>query len=137
MDGVLLAGRILFSAIFLMSAFAHFAQRQGMATYAEQMGAPWPELTVPATGALIGVGAVLLMLGIWADLAALLLAGFLVPTSFIMHRFWGLADAQMAQNQQIHFMKNMAMTGAALVLFAFFQQFGTEVDLTLTDPLFK
>jgi len=136
MDGVLLAGRILFAAIFVMSAFGHFARVRMMAEYTGQMGVPFPEVAVLGTGVLIGVGGVLFVLGAWADLAALLLAGFLVPTALIMHRFWGLDDPQMAQNQQAHFMKNMALAGAALVAFAFFQQFGADVGLTLTDPLF-
>jgi len=136
MDGVLLAGRVLFSAIFVMSAFGHFARMRTMAEYTAQMGVPFPEAAVLGSGALIGVGGVLFVLGAWADLAALLLAGFLVPTTLIMHRFWGLDDPQMAQNQQINFMKNMALVGAALMAFAFFQQFGADVGLTLTDPLF-
>ncbi|GAB4327159.1 MAG: hypothetical protein Kow0010_10590 [Dehalococcoidia bacterium] len=136
MDGVLLAGRILFAALFVMSAFGHFARLRTMAEYTAQMGVPFPEVAVLGTGVLIGVGGVLFVLGAWADLAALLLVGFLVPTAFIMHRFWGLDDPQMAQNQQVHFMKNIALAGAALIAFAFFQQFGADVGLTLTDPLF-
>jgi len=137
MDGVLLAGRILFAASFLLSGFGHFAQYKVMVGYARQAGAPLPEVTVPATGALIVIGSVLFALGIWADLAALLLAGFLVPTTVIMHRFWRLEVAQMAAIQQAYFIKNIALVGAALAMFAFFQQFGSAVGLTLTDPLFK
>jgi hypothetical protein len=33
-------------------------------------------------------------------------------------------------------MKDNALGGAALALFAFFQQFGDDVGLTLTGPLF-
>jgi hypothetical protein len=33
-------------------------------------------------------------------------------------------------NQQAHFMKNVSMGGAALALFALFQQFGNEIGLT-------
>lgn len=137
MDGVLLAGRILFAALFMSSAlFGHFARLRPTADYARQMGVPLPEVAVLATGLLILAGGVLFALGAWADLAALLLAGFLLPTAIVMHRFWGLDDPMQAQNQQAHFMKNLALAGAALVAFAFFQQFGSQVGLTLTDPLF-
>jgi hypothetical protein len=30
-------------------------------------------------------------------------------------------------NQQVHFMKNVSLGGAALALFALFQQFGSEL----------
>jgi len=137
MDGVLLAGRILFSILFIMSGMNHFMQRQGMAQYVAQMGVPMAELAVLGSGAYIVATGLLYALGVWADLMALLMAGFLVPVAFIMHRFWGLQDPQMAANQMAHFLKNISLAGAALVAFAFFQQFGAEVGLTVTDPLFK
>lgn len=78
----------------------------------------------------------MVVLGAWADLGALLLAAFLVPTALLMHRFWGLDDPMMAQDQTAHFNKNIALTGAVLVLFALLQISGGDVGLTLTDPLF-
>jgi hypothetical protein len=38
--------------------------------------------------------------------------------------------------QQAHFMKNLSMFGAALVLFSFYVEFGDELDLLLVGPLF-
>jgi len=137
MEGVLLAGRILFAAIFLISGVGHFTRYKMMVPYTKQAGVPFPEVAVLGTGVLILAGGIMVVLGAWADLGVLLLAGFLVPTSIVMHRFWGLQDAMMAANQQAHFMKNIAIAGAALALFAFFQQFGSDIGLTLTDPLFE
>jgi len=37
-----------------------------------------------------------------------------------MHKFWGISDPMLAQNQMVHFMKNLSMLGAAL----FFTQVG-------------
>jgi putative oxidoreductase len=34
----------------------------------------------------------------------------------MMHRFWGLTDSNMATIQQIMFMKNISMLGAALLI---------------------
>ncbi len=137
MDGVLLAGRILFSILFIMSGVNHFLQWRGMAQYAAQMGVPMAEVAVVGTGGYIVAVSLLYALGVWADLMALLLAAFLVPVAFIMHRFWGLQDPQMRANQMAHFLKNISLAGAALGAFAFFQQFGAQVGLALTDPLFK
>jgi putative oxidoreductase len=67
---------------------------------------------------------------------ALLLAAFVFPVAFGMHRFWRLEDPMMRMNDQAHFMKDNALGGAAPALFAFFQQFGDDVGLTLTGPLF-
>jgi len=137
MDGVLLAGRILTAILFILSGVNHFAQRRALSQYTAQMGVPMADLAVLGSGAYILAVGMLYALGVWADLMALLLAAFLVPVAFIMHRFWAMRDPQMMANQMAHFLKNISLAGAALVAFAFFQQFGTEVGLTITDPLFK
>ncbi|MDT7943026.1 MAG: DoxX family protein [Dehalococcoidia bacterium] len=136
MDGVLLAGRILTAILFVLSGINHFAQRQAMSQYTAHMGVPMAELAVLGSGAYIVAVGLLYALGVWPDLMALLLAAFLVPVALIMHRFWAISDPAMRATQMAHFLKNIALAGAALVAFAFFQQFGTEVGLTITDPLF-
>lgn len=118
-EGVLLAGRILFSLLFVMSGFAHFQRLEGMAQYtAAALPAPLAPLAKPLvafTGLMVLYGGVAVAVGFYADLAGLILATFLIPTTLTMHRFWGLSDPQMAAMQQAHFMKNVALAGAALV----------------------
>jgi putative oxidoreductase len=53
-----------------------------------------------------------------------------------MHAFWREEDAQQQQNQMAHFMKNMALAGAALVMFYAYNQLRDDAALSLTDPLF-
>ena len=119
MDLLALVGRILFSWIFIMSGVNHFRHRATMVGHARSMGAPTPELTVPATGLMIEVGGWSVLLGVYARIGALLIFLFLVPTALIMHRLWGVSDPQTAQNQKIHFQKNMAMAGGALLIVYF------------------
>jgi uncharacterized membrane protein YphA (DoxX/SURF4 family) len=69
------------------------------------------------SGFMILLGALFVALGIYADLGALLLAIFLVPTAFMMHNFWTIQDAQAKQGEMINFFKNLALAGAALVIF--------------------
>jgi len=119
MEFVLLLGRILFPLIFINSGVSHFTKRQGMVQHSASMGAPSPSLFVPLTGAMILLGGLSVLLGIYAQVGALLICVFLVPTAFIMHRFWGLQDLMMAANQQAHFLKNIAVAGAALIIIYF------------------
>jgi putative oxidoreductase len=72
-------------------------------------------------------GGLSVLLGYKAKAGALLLVVFLVPVTLWMHRFWDVADAQMAQAQMINFMKNVAMTGAALYI-AYFGAGPLSVD---------
>ena len=97
MDIVFLVARILFAAIFLASAFGHFANQKQMAEYAKAMGAPAPGLAVPVTGLMILAGGLMIVLGIWGDLGALLigfsgswLAGAVFWGWLRLHPLWHL-----------------------------------------------
>src|SRR5919204_3661868 len=89
MDVLFLIGRIVFALAFLFSgATVHLLQaRQGI-TYARMYRVPAAELLVPLSGVMAVVGALSVMLGVWADLGALLLVAFLPPGAFFMHGFW-------------------------------------------------
>jgi putative oxidoreductase len=103
---------------------------------ARQRGAPAPEITVPLTGAVIIVSGLAVILGVFADLAALLITGFLFLTAFLIHGFWKDEDPQMRQMEQIQFSKDLALAGAALVLFYAWNQLQGDAGLSITDPLF-
>ena len=62
----------------------------------------------------LGAG-LLLATGRLPRLAALALAGSLVPTTLAGHRFWEETDAQTRRNQLIHFIKNVSILGGLLV----------------------
>jgi putative oxidoreductase len=136
MDIIVLVGRILFAFVFLTSGYAHFASRKMMAPYAASKGVPAAMPAVLAGGVLLLAGSVSVLLGIWADLGALLLVIFLVPTAVMMHGFWKETDPQARQNELIQFSKDTALAGAALMLFAFFSLTGDSLGLTITGPLF-
>jgi putative oxidoreductase len=133
MDVLVLIGRILFVFLFLASGMTHFAKAKMMTGYAQSRGLPLPGVAVPVSGAVIVVGALMVLLGVWADLGALLLVIFLVPTALLMHAFWKETDAQVKMNEMNHFMKDLALGGAALMLFAFFAHVD-DVGLTITGP---
>ena len=114
---VILIGRFLFSAIFLMSSFGHFSAKT--IGYAASQGVLFAQIAVPASGLLALAGGLSILFGYRAKIGAWLLVLFLVPVTFMMHRFWGISDPQAAQMQMIMFMKNISMLGAALLLTQF------------------
>jgi putative oxidoreductase len=136
MDVIVLIGRILFAVLFLFSGIAHLTSTDAMAGYAQSKGVPSARAAVLGTGVLLLVGAVMLILGLWPDLGALLIVLFLVPTALLMHNFWKETDPGAKMNEQVQFNKDMALAGAALALFAFFAYVGDDLGLTLTGPLF-
>ncbi len=136
MDILVLVGRILFAAIFLFSALGHFTQIQAMAGYTRSKGIPAPEAAVVGSGVVLAAGGLMVLLGLWGDLGALLLLVFLVPTALLFHRFWQESDPMARQQEMIQFMKDLALAGGAVLLFALFAYAGDDLGLTLTGPLF-
>ncbi|NNH75706.1 DoxX family protein [Nocardia uniformis] len=136
MDVLVLIGRILFVVVFLGSGIAHLTQTDAMAGYAQSKGIPAPKLAVQASGVLLVLGALMILLGVWADLGALLLVVFLLPTAFLMHAFWKETDPTAKQTEMIQFNKDISLAGAAIALFAFFAH-TPELGLSITGPLFS
>ncbi|MGK5531461.1 DoxX family protein [Streptomyces sp. URMC 129] len=136
MDILVLIGRILYVMVFFTSAAGHLTQTAAMAGYAQSKGVPAAKAAVLGTGVLQVVGALSVLLGVWADLGALLLALFLLPTALLMHAFWKETDPGSKQNEMIHFFKDIGLAGASLMLCALIAFAGDELGLTLTGPLF-
>jgi len=106
-------GRLLFVLIFL-TTYSHF-QAQTIA-FAAQQGVPLAEIAVPLSGVIALAGALSVLVGNRAKLGAWLLVLFLVPVTLTLHRFWGLSDPMMALMQRAMFLKNVSMTGGALLI---------------------
>ncbi|MPZ85736.1 MAG: DoxX family membrane protein [Actinophytocola sp.] len=74
-----------------------------------------PESLVKLDAAVkIGAGTAL-GLGRFPRLAALLLAGSLVPTTAAAHRYWEYEDPQERAAQQVHFLKNLGLLGGLML----------------------
>lgn len=136
MDVLFLVGRILFSMIFLGSSIAHLTDKGALAGYAESRGVKPGRPAVLGTGVQILVGAVLVVLGIWIDLGAILIALFLLSTAFLIHNFWRETDDMSRRNEMIQFQKDIGLCGGALILLYAAWQLEGDLGLTITDPLF-
>jgi putative oxidoreductase len=116
-DWAALAGRVVLAALFLWSGYAKLAYMDGNVGYMKAYGMPAAELLIwPALLVELVAGAMLLV-GWKARWAALALALFTLTATFIFHAYWGV-PADQALNQQIHFMKNLAVFGGLLGVLA-------------------
>lgn len=114
---VVLLGRVLFGLIFALSGLSHFSK--DTIKLAASQGVPLASLVVPLSGIIAVLGGLSVLLGYRARVGAWLIVLFLVPVTFAMHKFWGIADPALAQNQMAHFMKNLSMLGSALLITQF------------------
>ncbi|UUT21920.1 DoxX family protein [Pseudomonas sp. T8] len=108
-----LIGRVLLSAIFILSGFSKIAAPAAMVGYIQSVGLPFPQLALGIAIVVELGGGLLLIAGYRTRLVALGLAVFSVATALAFHN--NLGD----QNQFIHFFKNIAMAGGLLQVVAY------------------
>jgi uncharacterized membrane protein YphA (DoxX/SURF4 family) len=63
-----------------------------------------------------------------------MLAVFLVPTTWLFHRFWTFSDAAERRTQTTSFYRNVSLLGGCLVLFAACLTIGHALRFTITGP---
>jgi putative oxidoreductase len=115
---LLLVGRLLLAAVFLVAGIRKAMAIAGSAGYFAKLGFPMPEVMVYVAIIIEVGGALMLIAGYKTRLAAWLLALFTVIAMFMAHRFWEFPDAQYA-NQMNHFLKNLAIVGGMMFVAAF------------------
>lgn len=105
-----LVSRVLLAALFLIAGIGKLAAPAGTIAYITAAGLPLPTVAY-AVALLIEVGGgVLLIVGYRTRLVAAVMAVFTVVTALVFHSAW--SDA----NQQVNFLKNLAIAGGLLQL---------------------
>jgi putative oxidoreductase len=116
MRAVFVFGRAIFGGFFLLNGLHHFREQEQMSGYAASKGVPAPEVAITSTGAMLVAGGLSVIAGMKPRQGLAALVAFLIPVSVQMHRFWEIDDPAQRANEMAHFMKNMALVGAALML---------------------
>jgi putative oxidoreductase len=106
-------GRLLIAAIFIISGLGKIAAPAMTQGYIGSVGLPAPLFAYLLAIVVEVGGGILLVVGFQTRIVALVMAIFTVATALCFHR--DFAD----QNQMIHFLKNIAMAGGLLQVFAF------------------
>ena len=106
-------GRVLLAVLFVMSGISKLTDPAGTIGYIQSAGLPLPNIAYGIALTVELLGGILLIVGYRTRLVALILAVFTVAAAIGFHAHF--AD----QNQMIHFMKNIAITGGLLQIVAF------------------
>ena len=111
-----LLGRIILGGFFVMMGIQHFMTLEFSTQYVASKGVPAPKVVTIIASLMLLFGGLSILLGIYPFIGVLLLVTFLVPTSFTMHAFWTVEDQNMRMMEMVNFLKNMALTGALLII---------------------
>lgn len=106
-------GRLLLSVIFILSGFQKLGGFGGTVAYMASQGLPVPELTAVAVIVVECIGGILVLVGYQTRLVGLVMAVYCIATALVAHAHFG------DQSQTVNFLKNLAMSGGFLQLFAF------------------
>lgn len=117
MEILLLVGRILFGGFFALGGAIHFMKLHDMSAYAQSKGAPAPKLSVIVTGLVVMLAGLGVVFGIYLSISLLAIMAFLIVITPVMHDFWKISDSNMRMLEMQMFMKNLALLGAALVIY--------------------
>ncbi len=134
-SAILLLGRIFFVALFVLSARGHIVNLARYVTTATGR-LPVPYVAGWPVGVWLLLAILSVVLGIWPDVDALMMAAFLIPTAFLFHPFWTFSDPALRRTQASSFYRNVSLLGATLALFALLSVAGPG-RFAITGSLFN
>lgn len=112
---VSLLGRVLLSAIFILSGFSKIFAFQASARMLAAKGFPLATVAMAIAIAIEVIGGLAILTGFKAKIAAWIVFLYLIPTTLMFHNFWTMQGA-MRMSNHTNFMKNLAIMGGLLLL---------------------
>ncbi len=110
--------RPLLASVFLGGGVEALREPGPRVEAARNAGLSSPEQLVRVNAASQLVGGLMLATNRLPRLSALVLAGSLVPTTYVAHPFWSERDKVERKQQQVHFFKNLGLLGGLLLAVA-------------------
>lgn len=113
-----LIGRFLISFIFIFSGIHKIIDFAGNVGFVASKGMPFPTFLLIISIIVEIVAGLMVLLGWYARIAAIILSLFIIIVTLVFHPFWTYPPEQ-AGIQMTMFWKNFAMLGGLLYIFAF------------------
>lgn len=110
-------GRVLLAFNFVVAFPYHLTH--GAVQAAAEQGVPFAGALVPLSGVLALAGGISVAIGYKARWGAWALVVFLVPVTLWMHAYWRMSDPNTVFTEQVLFLKNLSILGAALLISQF------------------
>lgn len=108
---MILAGRILISAIFIVTFFGDIGRFAAIAERLSKIGMPIASFLLACAMALKLLGGLSVLCGFKTRIGTILLIGFMIPATLLFH--FALSD----YNQLLQFLKNAALIAGLIFLF--------------------
>jgi 1,4-dihydroxy-2-naphthoate octaprenyltransferase len=115
-EGLYLVGRVLFGGVLAMMGVNNLADLDGVAGQMAEKGLPFPKVATVAASVPLVASAVAIATGVYAWLGAAYLIVFMLAATIVVHDFWAIDDPDEKENELFHFLKNVLILGAAVLV---------------------
>jgi uncharacterized membrane protein YphA (DoxX/SURF4 family) len=109
-------GRTLFVIYFILMGSSHLLNFKEHSALLRRKGVPLPAAATILTVVMMIGGSVLILFNWHRSFGAALLFGIIFPAPFFLHHFWNEKESYPRLSEFAHFIKDISLAGAALVL---------------------
>lgn len=110
-----LLGRILLSAVFILSGISKITSFSMEEGYVVSRHLPLPAVALVIALIIEILGGLAILTGCFTRFASWILFLYMIPTTFLFHNFWTMGGMDRYDNT-MHFEKNLAIMGGLLIL---------------------
>jgi len=110
------AGRILFVIYFILMGSSHLLNFTEHSALLKRKGVPLPKAATLLTVVMMVGGGLLVLFNWHRTLGAAMLFGIIFPAPFFLHHFWNETESYSRLSEYAHFIKDISLAGAALLL---------------------
>jgi uncharacterized membrane protein YphA (DoxX/SURF4 family) len=118
MEIVLVVARLIYALPLLYQGVTNLGQLDRLTAKAREKGLPASKVTTAGAMIWLTVGTLAIIFNFQSFIGGLMVAAFLVFTGSTIHNFWTVTDPAMRKQDQLHFLKNLSLAGAALLIAA-------------------
>ena len=111
-----MVGRVLFSTYFLAMGMSHLVHFREHSAFIGGKGVPLARSATMLTIVMMVSGGVLVLFNWHTSIGGALLFGIIFPAPFFLHHFWNETDSYSRLSEFAHFIKDLSLAGAALLL---------------------
>jgi putative oxidoreductase len=111
-----MVGRALFAIYFLAMGMSHLVHFRDHSAFIGGKGVPLARTATILTILMMVGGGVLVLFNWHRSVGAALLFGIIFPAPFFLHHFWSETDTYARLSEFAHFIKDLSLAGAALLL---------------------
>jgi uncharacterized membrane protein YphA (DoxX/SURF4 family) len=118
MEILLVVARLIYALPLLYQGVTNLGQLDRLTAKAREKGLPASKVSTAGAMIWLIVGTLAIIFNFQSFIGGLMVAAFLIFTGSTIHNFWAVTDPAIRKQDHLHFLKNLSLAGAALIIAA-------------------